>query len=212
MPEKLTERQKQVLSFIYEYFERYGYPPSIREIARKLKVKWTRGVEIHLQALEKKGYIKRGEGISRGIKLADASFSRGTPVVGRIAAGKPVLAVENIEGTLMLDPLLTKTGKTFLLRVSGMSMKNIGIFDGDLVLVRQQPSAENGEIVAALVNDEATVKRFRREENKISLIPENEAFSVITVTQTDRFAILGKVIASLRIIDGKILNTVFSKN
>jgi len=204
--QKLTQKQKQVLNFIYEYSEHFGYPPSIRELARKMKVKWTRGIEVHLQALERKGYLKRGMGISRGIKLTDFSFGRGIPIVGRIAAGMPVLAEENIEGSLMLDPMLAKGGRTFLLRVSGMSMKNAGILDGDLVLVKQQPTAEDGDIVAALVNDEATVKRFKTDEDRVLLIPENEAFPVITVTEEDRFMILGKVVAALRIMEGKIFN------
>lgn len=203
--EELTPKQRRILEFIHDYVQRHGYPPSIREIAFRMQIKSPRGVAKHLIALERKGHLRRGAGMSRGIKLADASLGRETPIVGRIAAGQPVLAVENIEGTLMLDPVFSKSGKTFLLKVKGMSMKDAGILDGDLVLVRQQPTAENGDIVAALVNDEATVKVFSRKHDRVVLEPANPEFKPIAIRKEDAFSIIGVVVASMRIFDHGVL-------
>jgi repressor LexA len=212
MPEELTKRQQQILQFIHDFMQKHGIPPSIREIAKKMNIKSPRGVAKHLHAIERKGHIQRHAGMQRGIKVSNVSIGRETPILGRIAAGSPILAVENIEGSLMLDAAFSKLGQTFFLRVKGMSMKDAGIFDGDLVLVKQQPTAEQGDIVAAIVNEEATVKYFKKRNNTVTLEPANDEFKPILVKETDQFSIAGKIIAALRVIDGSIFKAIFSKH
>jgi repressor LexA len=211
MPHELTNRQRQVLEFISSYIEQNGFPPSIREIARRMKIASTQGVVDHLTALERKGYIERGGSVSRGISVANVAVGRETPIVGRIAAGVPITAVENLEGTLLLDAAFSRLGQTFLLKVKGLSMKDAGILDGDLVLIRQQQTAEHGDVVAAILNDEATVKYFKRRNNAVTLEPANLDFEPIAVRKEDRFSIVGKVVACLRLIDGKLSKTIFKK-
>lgn len=203
--DELTERQLKVLKFIESHQKRHGYPPSMREIAGHIGAKWSHGVERHLQALERKGYIKRDAVKSRGIQLSRASFGIPVPVLGRITAGRPILAVENVGESLVLDPSFVRGGETnFLLMVEGLSMKGAGILDGDLVLVRQQSTAEDGEIVAALINDEtATVKRFRQHGDQIILEPENPDFQPI-VSDSSSVKIIGKVMAVLRLLDNQL--------
>ncbi len=202
--EALTERQARVLNFIQDHYKKFGYPPTIREIAGHIGVKWNHGVERHLQALERKGYLKRSPDKSRGLQLAYSSTGTEVPLVGRITAGKPVLAVENIEDRIVLDPAFVRGESNFLLMVEGFSMKNAGILDGDLVLVRQQATAENGEIVAALIDNEtATVKRFRREGERIILEPENPDFEPI-VSDSSSVKIIGRVMAVLRLLDNQL--------
>lgn len=202
--ERLTERQARVLKFIQDHYKKFGYPPTIREIAEHIGAKWNHGVERHLQALERKGYLKRSPVKSRGLQLAYSSTGTEVPVVGRIRAGRPVLAVENIEDRVVLDPAFVRGESNFLLMVEGFSMKNAGILDGDLVLVRQQATAENGEIVAALIDDEtATVKRFRREGERIILEPDNPDFEPI-VSDTSSVKIIGRVMAVLRLLDNQL--------
>lgn len=202
---ELTERQAKVLRFIESHARRNGYPPSLREIADHIGAKWSHGVERHLQALERKGYIKREAVKSRGIQLTSPQVGTPVPVVGRITAGRPILAVENIGESFVLDPSFVRGGEThFMLMVEGMSMKNAGILDGDLVLVRQQSAAENGEIVAALIDDEtATVKRFRQEGDQVTLEPENPDFQPI-VSDSTSVKIIGKVMAVLRLLDDQL--------
>lgn len=202
---ELTERQAKVLKFITDYQERAGYPPSLREIADHIGTKWSHGVERHLQALTKKGYIEREAAKSRGIRLTRSNTGIPIPVIGRITAGKPILAVENIGESLVVDPSFVRGGEVnFLLMVEGSSMKDAGILDGDLVLVRQQSTAENGEIVAALLDNEtATVKRFRKEGDRIVLEPENADFEPI-VSDSDSVKIIGKVMAVLRLLDNQL--------
>lgn len=201
----LTERQKKVLAFIEKHRSRYGYPPTMREIADHIGAKWSHGVERHLQALEKKGFIKREAVKSRGIRLAHVDAGVAVPVVGRITAGKPILAVENLGESLVVDPSFVRGGEVnFLLMVEGLSMKDAGILDGDLVLVRQQPSAENGDIVAALISEEsATVKRFRQDGDSITLEPENPDFQPI-ILDSSSVRIIGKVMAVLRLLDDQM--------
>jgi len=202
--EGLTERQQRVFKFIQSHFKKYGYPPTIREIAHHVGVKWNHGIERHLDALEKKGYLKRSKDKSRGIQLAYRTSGTEVPIVGRITAGKPILAVENIEERVVLDPSFVRGESNFLLMVEGTSMKNAGILDGDLVLVRQQSGAEQGDIVAALLNDEeATVKRFRQDGEHIILEPENPEFQPI-VAEADSIRIIGKVLAVLRLLDNQL--------
>ena len=198
MRNALTERQRQVLNFLKEHVSEKGYPPTVREVAQKLGVKWTKGVEKHFQALEKKGYIKRSSG-ARTLEIEGFSRGRSVPVIGTIAAGKPILAEENIERTLTLDKDLAPWKDTYLLKVEGDSMKEAGILDGDYVLVRPQPTAEKREIVAALIQDDATVKYFSSEGNRIVLRSANPDFEDIILNGDDEFKILGKVMLVLRV-------------
>lgn len=202
--ETITKRQEKVLKFIQNFNKRYGYPPTIREIGDHIGTKWSHGVERHLQALEQKGHITRTRQRSRGIQLTFRPTGTEVPIIGRITAGKPILAVENIEERVVLDPSFVKGENSFLLMVEGLSMKNAGILDGDLVLVRQQSTAESGEIVAALINDEeATVKRFRQNGDEVVLEPENPDFEPIYANSTS-IKIIGKVLAVLRLLDNQL--------
>ena len=202
---ELTERQKKVLAFIEKHQSHHGYPPTMREIADHLGTKWSHGVERHLQALEKKGFIKREALKSRGIQLNHVDRGVTVPVLGRITAGKPILAVENLGESLVVDPSFVRGGEiNFLLMIEGLSMKDAGILDGDLVLVRQQPSAKSGDIVAALIDEEsATVKRFRQDGDTIILEPENPDFEPI-ISDSSSVRIIGKVMAVLRLLDSQL--------
>lgn len=202
--EELTDRQQRVFKFIQAHYKKNGFPPTIREIGHHIGVKWNHGIERHLDALEKKGYIKRSRDKSRGIQLAYKTTGTEVPIVGRITAGKPILAVENIEERVVLDPSFVRGDSNFLLMVEGLSMKDAGILDGDLVLVRQQSTAEPGDIVAALLHDEeATVKRFRQDGDQIFLEPENPEFAPIVVDSSS-VKIIGKVLAVLRLLDNQL--------
>ncbi|HMB71850.1 MAG TPA: transcriptional repressor LexA [bacterium] len=197
----LTPRQREILDWLRDEIDRRGLPPTIREIGESFGIRSTKGVEDHLAALERKGYIRREKGKSRAIEVADRPDLRGArlvPLVGRIAAGAPVLAVENHEGTFVFDESLVGAGETFLLRVQGDSMTKTGILDSDLVIVRKQDDARNGDIVAARVGDEATVKRFRKGGGRVTLLPENDAYDPIEVDPTEGFEILGKVVGVYR--------------
>jgi repressor LexA len=205
MRPKLTARQQQMLDYIEEVVTTTGVPPSIRQIGEALGISSTNGVRSHLKALEKKGYIHRSLRTSRGIAMLDrmrrvtASALQETvdiPILGRVTAGLPILAVENRDGTLQLDPSLVKGHDTFALRVEGDSMVEAGILDGDYVLVRPQPSAENGDIVVALLEgDEVTVKRFYREASGFRLQPENARMTPMRVPDVH---ICGKVTGLIR--------------
>jgi repressor LexA len=205
MKPKLTERQQALLRYIEQEVSTTGVPPSIRQIGLALGISSTNGVRAHLKALEKKGYIQRNLRISRGISVPDRIKHVATavlervlevPILGRVTAGTPVLAVENREGALRLDPSLVKSDDTFVLRVEGDSMIDAGILDGDYVLVRPQPNANNGDIVVALLeNDEVTVKRFYRESNGFRLQPENPRLAPIRVADVQ---ICGKVTGLIR--------------
>lgn len=198
----LTERQRKVLEFLKECISERGYPPTLREVAHHLGIKWTKGIERHLQALEKKGYIKRFPG-ARSIEILGFSRGRSIPVVGTIAGGRPILAEENIERTLTLDEDLAAGEGAYFLKVEGESMNQAGILDGDYVLVRPGPLAEKGEIVAALIGDEATVKYFFPEKNKVVLRPANPDFESLVLNEDDEFKILGKVTVVLRMVGRK---------
>lgn len=199
----LTGRQRKVLDTIKEYITKTGQSPTIPELCKKLKIKWTQGVAGHLQALDKKGYIKKTHR-ARGIQIVDFQGIRPVPVVAEITAGKPILAEENIEGTIAMDQKIIPCENTFFLKVKGNSMKNAGINAGDYVLVRQQPLAEEKDIVAVLIENEATIKYFYPEENKITFKPANPEFEPMTFKNEEEnekeFRILGKVIAVLRVI------------
>jgi repressor LexA len=198
---KLTDRQQEVLDFVRMYQLKKGYPPTLKEIATHLGLQWTRAIEKHLEALEKKGVLTRERGKGRVIQLPDRSVGRSIPIVGSIAAGRPILAVENITGTFTLDPAIARWDDAFLLKVKGSSMLLAGIFNGDYVLVKPQNDAENGEIVVAMLNDEATVKRLHKSANLVQLKPENPDFQTIEINSGDNFSILGKVVAVIRLLD-----------
>ncbi|AWV89476.1 transcriptional repressor LexA [Bradymonas sediminis] len=219
---KLTKRQMTVLAYIIECIDTEGYPPTIREIGNHMSIKSTNGVNDHLKAIERKGYLEREDGKSRALKPLfnpdGSSYQRGDiasddtttvydegirriPVVGRIAAGLPMQAIENTEEFLALgEGLLGRTGDIFGLRVTGESMIDDGIHDGDYIFVAKQKTARNGEIVAAMVEGEATVKRFYREGSRIRLQPANATMDPIYVNASDgRDAdILGRVIGVYR--------------
>jgi repressor LexA len=207
MKDKLTDRQEDILSFIKQFTLESGYPPTLREIGKNFQISSTFGVKRHLEALVKKGFINIESNASRGISLvrknADDFIDRPVrdddvfvkiPVIGRVAAGIPINAVENLEGSLVVDPsFLKKAEDAFALRVKGDSMINAGINDKDLVIVSPKEQAKNGDIVVAMLNDEATVKRFEFINNKIRLIAENNAYIPIEVKREDDFKLIGKV-------------------
>lgn len=205
---KLTEKQREILSYIAEMLRTTGYPPTIRQIGARFGITSTNGVRTHLRALQKKGYIKRSPYTSRGIELLSHGLKRAltkevteVPLVGRVAAGAPILAVENIEDILLMDRELFKgEEKLFALRVRGDSMVEAGILDGDHVIVRQQETAEIGDIIVALLGDEATVKIFRRGANgEIILVPANSRMQpIVAVPGQVEVKILGKVVGLLR--------------
>ena len=185
---KLTVRQKQILKFISEFIEKHKFAPTRSELAAHFGFRSPNAAEAHLRALEKKSVIGIERGAARGITLlplaADelpASASRPLPLVGRVAAGSPILAQENIEDEYRLDPSLFPRKPHYLLRVEGMSMQDAGILDGDLLAVHRTPEARNGQIVVARVDDEVTVKRFRRRGFLVQLVPENIDFEPIQV-------------------------------
>jgi repressor LexA len=197
----LTSKQQKVLEVIRNNMRHVGQPPTVREIGREIGVLSSCTVQRHLDALEKKGFITRNRYKYRSIELADQPippFVRAVnvPVVGQIAAGAPILADEHIEDTFPLPmDLVSDNDDVFMLRVKGDSMINAGIFDGDLVAIRRQNVANNGEIVAAMIEDEATVKRFYKDGRSVRLVAENPAYEPIV---TDRCQIVGKVILSVR--------------
>lgn len=192
----LTNKQQQVLSYIQKTVAKAGSPPTIREIASHLKVT-VRSAHQHVVALERKGALKRRPG-HRGIELR----SRGLPILGRIAAGIPTLAEENIEDRVELKDFVGKDDeKLFLLRVTGDSMIEKGINPGDLVLIRQQPVVESGEIAAVLLGDEATLKIFRIKERKTYLEPANKKYKPIYLEKSKEIKILGKALMSLRFLE-----------
>lgn len=193
--QELTSRQQQVLEIITDYISRFGTPPTLREIAGKLGVNGTLGIMKHLKVLEKKGYLSRREGSSRGIVLpAPPSHAVSLPVVGVVRAGAPEPAIEDIENFFSIDLTQDKSGKAFFLRVKGDSMIEAGILEGDLALVQPQTTADNRDIVVAVVNGEATLKRFFREKGKIRLQPENRNMEPIILRPgKDEVSIIGKV-------------------
>lgn len=199
--EPLTQRQQEVLDLISGHLERHGFPPSHRELMLALGVKSPLGILKHIRALEKKGHITCQPGSSRGIALADRPPRPAmVPVLGRVRAGRPEEAVEDVVGYCATDPDWTRGADCFYLRVTGDSMIEAGIRDGDLALVRSQATAENGEIVVALIVGEATLKRFYREEGRIRLQPANAALQPIIIEggQMGGVSIIGKLLKTVR--------------
>jgi repressor LexA len=198
---KLTDRQRQILEFIEGLILQRGHSPTIREIGEKFGISSTNGVRTHLTALVKKGYLKKSDYISRGLELTRslASGISRVPLVGSVPAGQPIDAVENVEGEIALDLSFAPKGDSFSLKISGDSMIEAGIHDGDVVVVRKQSEAQKGDIVVAIVDGEATVKRYHPEAKRIRLQPENPAFKPIFVNRkSGEFRIAGKVVGLLR--------------
>ena len=200
MDKPLTKRQQQVLDIVKDHIEESGYPPTRVDISQKLGFKSPNAAEEHLKALAKKGAIVLTPGTSRGIKLPDG-IQGGIPLVGRVAAGDPILAAENIEDNVDLPPSFFQPRADYLLRVKGDSMINVGILDGDLLAVHKTNEATNGQIVVARIESEVTVKRFKRTKNpnQIFLLPENDEFSPIEVDlENQAFQIEGRSVGVIR--------------
>nr|MBF0685668.1 transcriptional repressor LexA [Pseudomonas sp.] len=181
---KLTPRQSEILAFIKRCLEENGYPPTRAEIAQELGFKSPNAAEEHLKALARKGAIEMTPGASRGIRIPGfepAAEESGLPIIGRVAAGAPILAQQHVEESCQINPTFFHPPADYLLRVHGMSMKDVGIFDGDLLAVHTTREARNGQIVVARLEDEVTVKRFKREGNRVWLLAENPEFAPIEV-------------------------------
>jgi len=213
---KLTARQEQILNLIKEAIDNTGFPPTRAEIAQELGFRSANAAEEHLQALARKGAIEISPGTSRGIRLIGASVPAAAPepvavphvpaallmslpLVGRVAAGSPILAQEHVEANYSVDPAMFSAKPDFLLKVKGWSMRDAGICDGDFLAVKKVDSAKNGQIVVARIGEEVTVKRYRKTGSTIELLPENPDFSVITVDPaTDEFALEGLAVGLMR--------------
>ena len=202
---RISKKQKEILDYIKNEILNRGFPPAVREICEAVNLKSTSSVHSHLEALEKNGYIRRDATKPRAIEIIDDNFNLvrrevvNVPLVGTVAAGQPMLAVENIEGYFPVPAEYMPNAQSFMLKVKGDSMINAGIFDGDQVLVRQQSSASNGDIVVALVEDSATVKTFYKEDGYYRLQPENDSMEPILVH--DNLKILGKVFGVFRLYE-----------
>jgi len=203
---ELTPRQKQILELIQDFIHETGMPPTRAEIASELGFKSANAAEEHLRALQRKGVLDLVPGTSRGIQLKDSLRDQmGLPLVGQVAAGNPILAEENIETHYRIDPQLFNPKPHYLLRVQGMSMKNAGILDGDLVAVHRTPEVRSRQIIVARIDDEVTVKRYQQTGTLVSLLPENEDFEPIEVDlRTQALVIEGVVVGVIR--DGLLLH------
>lgn len=201
--DKLTAKQEQVLDFIKQHLMAKSYPPTVREICEAVGLKSTSSVHAHLETLEKKGYIRRDQEKTRAIEIIDDDFgfnpfSRemvNIPMVGTVAAGVPLLAEQNITEYFPVPADMLPNAETFMLRVKGDSMVNMGIYEGDQLIIKRQNTASNGDVVVALVDDSATVKRFYKENGHYRLQPENDFMEPIIV---DECSVLGKVIGLIR--------------
>ncbi|MDO5348477.1 MAG: transcriptional repressor LexA [Lachnospiraceae bacterium] len=198
---KISAKQQEILEYIKETILKKGYPPAVREICEAVHLKSTSSVHSHLETLEENGYIRRDPTKPRTIEILDDCFNLtrrevvNVPLVGAVAAGQPILAQENIENYFPVPSELLPNQEAFILKVKGDSMINAGIFDGDQIIVAQQETAENGDIVVALLEDSATVKRFFKETDRIRLQPENDAMDPIFATDVQ---VLGKVVGLIR--------------
>ena len=199
---KISDKQREILEYIKEEILSKGYPPAVREICEAVHLKSTSSVHSHLETLEKNGYIRRDPTKPRAIEILDDDFNLtrrevvNVPMIGHVAAGEPILATEHIENYFPIPAEYIPNKETFMLKVKGESMINAGILDGDSILVKQQPNAENGDIVVALVGDSATVKTFYKEDGHFRLQPENDTMDPIIV---DECSIIGKVFGVFRI-------------
>ncbi|HGJ67420.1 TPA: transcriptional repressor LexA [bacterium] len=199
MRKKLTPKQQKILDFIVKYVKESGYPPTVRDIANEFKMS-SKGAYDHMIAIEKKGYIKRDPTKPRAIEIMDFihrdySDIISIPVLGRVAAGEPLLATQNVERTITISSDMVRSEEPFALKVKGDSMIEAGIFEDDYVIVRQQKTAEQGDVVVALIGDEATVKKFYKEGDHIRLQPANSSMQPIIARDV---AILGKVVGLYR--------------
>lgn len=200
---KISPKQQEILEYIKSQILERGFPPAVRDICEAVHLKSTSSVHSHLETLEKNGYIRRDPTKPRAIEILDDSFNFmrremvNVPMVGRVAAGEPILAEQNIENYFPIPMEYMPNNQTFMLKVKGESMINAGILDGDLVLVEQRSTARNGEMVVALIDDGATVKTFYKEEGVIRLQPENDTMDPIIVSDV---VILGKVIGVFRFL------------
>lgn len=217
MATKLTDRQQEILDLIRLTVERTGFPPTRAEIARALGFRSPNAAEDHLKALARKGAIELTAGASRGIRLKDPGDTAASaappsslagmadtvgrlllPLVGRVAAGSPILAAEHVEREIGVDPALFAQAPDYLLKVRGMSMRDAGILEGDLLAVKRAADARNGQIVVARLGDDVTVKRLQRRQGRIELLPENPDFSPILVDDTKEFALEGIAVGLIR--------------
>lgn len=202
---KISKKQSEILEYMKNEILNRGFPPSVREICEAVNLKSTSSVHAHLETLEKNGYIRRDPTKPRAIEIVDDNFNLvrretvNVPIIGKVAAGEPLLAVENIDGYFPIPAEFMPKNQAFMLVVHGESMINAGIFDGDYVVVEQQETANNGEKIVALVEDSATVKTFYKEDDLIRLQPENDYLKPIIVhPEKQSFQILGKVIGVFR--------------
>ena len=203
---ELTPRQKQILEMIQEFISDTGMPPTRAEIARQLGFKSANAAEEHLRALQRKGVLELLPGASRGIQLKDSLREQmGLPLVGRVAAGNPILAQEHIEAHYKLDPQLFSPKPHYLLRVDGMSMRDAGILDGDLVAVHRTPEVRSRQIIVARLDDEVTVKRYRQNGSVVTLLPENDEFEPIEVDLREQVLVIEGVVVGV-IRDGLSLH------
>ncbi|MEL7023706.1 MAG: transcriptional repressor LexA [Pseudomonadota bacterium] len=194
----LTPRQSQILELIQDFINETGMPPTRAEIARELGFKSPNSAEEHLRALQRKGVLELIPGTSRGIQLKDSLREQiGLPLIGRVAAGHPILAEQNIEAHYRVDPAFFRPKPHYLLRVCGMSMKDIGILDGDLVAVHRTPEVRSRQVVVARLDDEVTVKRYRQEGSVVWLLPENEDFEPIEVDLSEQSLVIEGVVVGV---------------
>ena len=198
---RISTKQQEILEYIKEQILSHGYPPTVRDICQAVNLRSTSSVHAHLETFEKNGYIRRDPTKPRAIEIIDDEFNMSRrdmvniPIIGTVTAGEPILATENIEGYFPVLADCLSQGTVFMLHVKGESMINAGILDGDSVIIRQQSTADNGDMVAALIDDSATIKTFYKEDGYIRLQPENDTMEPIIV---DDCAILGKVVALYR--------------
>ncbi|MDY0248833.1 MAG: transcriptional repressor LexA [Pseudomonas sp.] len=203
---KLTKRQSEILSFLKSWIEDNGYPPTRAEIAKELGFKSPNAAEDHLKALSRKGVIEMIPGASRGLKIIEsmddaelAANDNELPIIGRVAAGEPILAQQHIESSCAVSPDLFRPRADYLLQVRGMSMKDIGILDGDLLAVHITNEARNGQVIVARIDDDVTVKRYKREGSTVWLLPENSDFEPIKVDlKTQNLTIEGLSVGVIR--------------
>ena len=201
---KISSKQREILEYIKQEILNKGYPPAVREICEAVHLKSTSSVHSHLETLEKNGYIRRDPTKPRAIEIIDDNFNLtrrevvNVPIIGQVAAGQPLLAVENIENYFPIPTEFMPNAETFMLKVKGDSMINAGIFNGDKILVQKQSDAQNGDIVVALVDDSATVKTFYKEDGHFRPQPENDTMDPIIVNEC---SILGKVFGIMRFLN-----------
>lgn len=201
---KISKKQSEILEYMKNEILNRGFPPSVREICEAVNLKSTSSVHSHLETLEKNGYIRRDPTKPRAIEIVDDNFNLvrretvNVPIIGKVAAGEPLLAVQNVEGYFPIPSEYMPNKQTFMLVVQGDSMVNAGIFSGDYVVVEKQENAENGDKVVALVEDSATIKTFYKEKDHIRLQPENDYMDPIVISPDQQFQVLGKVIGVFR--------------